>query len=127
MLLILLTLWCISLAGCWPSPAEPPARNPSIVGLITEVDVGRTPMRILIEEKPGVWNGPELGGEKMHLSVTGGTAILVQQADGSWRRGRKEDLKVGASAKAWHTGGVRDSYPQQAEAGEIAIIESPAQ
>lgn len=122
-----LTACWLLLAGCWPFPAEPPGRDQTIVGVITEVDVGRTPMRILIEENPGVWNGPEVAGEKIYFEVTGGTDVFVLKADGSWRRGSEEDLKVGASAKAWHTGGVRESYPGQAVAGEIAITKPTGQ
>lgn len=82
-------------------------------------------MRILIEENPGVWNGPEVGGKKMSLSITGGTQIFVQRDDGSLEGGGRDDLKVGVSARAWHTGSLLDLYPQVGTASDIVVLESP--
>lgn len=115
-------LLSVCVAACDGSGAlQPPSRSPDITGVITEVQSQTSGVRILIEEKPGVWGpGPEVGGAKMYLTVTEGTSIFIQ-AGSSWRMGSQEDLKTGTRASAWASGAVLDSYPRQGQAGVVAI------
>jgi hypothetical protein len=101
---------------------EPPSDPPAIVGVITELQNHETRgLRVLVEEQPGVY-----AGDKLWLAVRN-ASILVREAEGSWRKGSVEDLQVGALAQAWEDPEFLhlDSYPGQAVAKDIAILEPP--
>jgi hypothetical protein len=119
-----LLLWVANLAACNPfASLEPPSRKPDIAGIITEAEARPGGLRILIEEKPGVWaREREVEGAKMYLDVTRSTSILVQQPDRSWRKGRETDLRIGASVAAWTTGVILETYPPLGVAAEIAVL-----
>ncbi len=121
-LMIGLVIWSVLLAGCIFDGVEPSGNEPTITGVITKVETERTPPSILIEENPDISGpGPEVAGAKIQFSLDG-TSILVQRANGSWRVGGTDDLRVGGTARAWTSCGLVDTYPQQGCAGEIAVL-----
>jgi hypothetical protein len=126
LLVLAFVSWSTVLGGCLFRAQEPPAKAPTITGVITKVETERTPLRILIEEKPEISAGPELAGDKIYFSVNG-TSIWVQRADGSWAVGGKADLRVGSTVRAWTDCGLVDTYPQHGCAGDIAILKPPTE
>ncbi len=117
-----LLAFVVAWSGCALLPSEPPGEAPHIEGVITLVQLDRSPLRVLIEENPAAQEPLEPGGEKIFFSVTGRTSILLQQPDGSTHRGSWRDLREGDRARAWHTGVVLESYPSQANARVILIL-----
>lgn len=121
--------WMISvLSGCdLLRITEPPLDPPEITGVIMRVDLdpprGQGLRQLLIDEDPAP--GTPETCRSAYFAVSS-AAILVRQPDGSWRRGRKEDLRVGAVASGWYKKGslALDSCPRQGEASVIAILES---
>jgi hypothetical protein len=120
--MISMVTWSVLLAGCLFGGLGPPDEEPGITGVITKVETDRTPVRILIEENPDIPSdeGWDIAGEKISLWVDG-TSIWVQRADGSWRGGGTDDLRVGSTARAW-CNGLTDSYPQLGYADDIAVL-----
>lgn len=115
------TLLTGAVVTCGGFQAEPPARPADVAGVITETQDGRS--RILVEERPGVWDGPEGAGAKAYVSVTEGTTILVESPAEELREGSRSDLEIGASARVWYDGPVMESYPEQGTAEAIVVAE----
>lgn len=104
------------LAGCGPwVPSDPPAITGRIV-LATPSDTGGVGGGILVE-------GTGTVGDKAALDVTDATTILTQAKDGSVSSATFADLTVGRRVSVWITGPVRESYPVQAEASTILIVD----
>lgn len=119
--------WVFLLSGCdLLRITEPPLDPPEITGVIMRVDLdpprGQGLRQLLIDEDPAP--GTPETCRSAYFAVSS-AAILIRQPDGSWRRGRKEDLRVGAVASGWYKKGslVLDSCPRQGEASVIAILE----
>lgn len=114
--------------ACLFGGLEPPDEPPLVTGTITWVGIHEGyGLRVLVEEQPGMWD--DYAGEKVFFHFAKDDPdILVRQADGSWRKGGTEELQVGAVANAWHdkTYIIFDTYPRQAVASHIAILEPPA-
>ena len=91
-----------------------PATAPDITGIITSKD---TPGGVLIEENPDEASG----SAKAHVSIVNETRIFKQQGQ-ELRPATVGELEVGQQVQAWFTGPVRESYPLQATAGVIVIV-----
>jgi hypothetical protein len=120
-------IWSVLLAACFLDSLGPPDRDPTITGVITNVETDGSSLRILIEEYPDmpVDGDPNIVGQKMFLSVDG-TLVFVQRDNGSWYLGTKEDLSVGSTARAWASN-ILDTYPGRGIAEHIAVLSTPSQ
>jgi hypothetical protein len=111
-------------AGCGPRlPSDPPA----IRGYVTSVSTvagGSSSTAfagtILVEASKDA-TGTSL--DKASLTVAGGVPVLLVRKDGAVEAASFADLRVGTKVEAWVDGPVRESYPVQADASCVAIIE----
>ena len=113
-------------AACGGGPGEPdgrgvsslalPAEMASIVGDVTQVEGSGDQRRLLVEQVPTRSAGYPIAW----VSVTTRTRILVR-SDGQTSRASAGDLREGSRVAVWFTGGVRESWPVQADAGTIVI------
>jgi len=124
---MLLLLAGFAASGCTPPGSGAgnalPAADPGIRGIVTRVQKiePANPARlatILIEENP---NEPA-GSAKDQVTLEQGTRIFRQQG-ASLTPATVDDLRVGQHVAAWYSGPVAESYPRQATASVIAIIE----
>jgi hypothetical protein len=97
-----------------------PKAKADVSGVITRVNLAGDDGKgsFLVEGKKG-------GGatyDKAWVRVTGKTKI-EQLADGQRRPARFEDLRKDCLIEAWFSGPVAESYPVQATAGVILILE----
>lgn len=118
----------LGMAGC-EQVTEPPDATTNIKGEITRIELDREihgypKPRVLIEEIPTTGEiEPETDGEKIWFWVYDHeTTIEREFADGSTVVIRPDELQVGMRARAWHTGLIIDSYPQQATARRILVL-----
>lgn len=98
----------------WGREPGLPAGDPLLIGQITRI----TGAQVLIEEVPG----EPAGSAKCVLTVTDGTAVL-RETGGKLQRAAAAELQVGQRVKGWSSGPVRESYPCQATAAAIVILE----
>lgn len=150
---LLLSALCLAaaLAGCGAPGAGAggiPGQDPSIVGTVTALgefdltgqagtpapaadpdqpvsssdapaaDPGQPKNFLLIEEKPG----EEAGSAKARVRVISDTQFFRQRGD-SYSKAAPSDLALGQQVKAWFSGPVAESYPVQATASVIVIVE----
>jgi hypothetical protein len=118
-----LAAW-LAASACSGAPGEPdagavsslglPAESASIIGDVTQVEGSGA--RILVEQVPTRSAGYPIAW----VSVTSRTRILARR-DGQTSRASAADLREGARVHVWFTGGVRESWPVQADAGTILI------
>jgi hypothetical protein len=116
---------CLAATACAGGPGDPdlgasasvslPEESASIIGEITEVTRGGTPV-LLVEQVPT----RSAGYPVARVFVNGRTRILARSG-GQVSRASAADLVVGTRVQAWFTGGVRESWPVQADAGTILI------
>lgn len=106
-----------TLAGC--APPAPPGGEPSIRGVITTITPGEGNLgAVLVEE-----TSPQgLSFDKASLAITKDTRIL-RGAAGSFERIGFADLKQGMLVEVWITGPVAESYPVQAAADTLVVLE----
>jgi hypothetical protein len=97
----------VAVAGCAASPLG----EPSLTGLITNTSGDR----ILVEENPQ----ETAGSAKAAVRISEQTEILHS----SGARASRNDLLVGDRVRVWFTGPVAQSYPVQATAARIEILE----
>ncbi|MDZ7838406.1 MAG: DUF3221 domain-containing protein [Actinomycetota bacterium] len=114
-LIIAVMLLALILAGC----SRPEITlNPDIRGKITAIDENQENVSILIE-------GPiqqDTGYDKARVTITADTEILLQQEN----QISKVDiayLQQGQTVQAVFNGPVMESYPVQAQAEEIIILQ----
>lgn len=116
---------CLAASACGGGPgdpAQPPALNASIpeeaasIGEVKQVDGGAARPRLLIEQIATRSAGYPIAW----VSVFPRTTVLVRSG-GQLSRGTAADLRAGADVQAWFTGGVRESYPVQADAGTVLV------
>lgn len=107
-------------AGC-DSPWEPVIAEPTIVGRITAMDTVRT-FRILVEENPSVSEPLDAGGGKFWFSVWEQTPVFDARGGRAVLAGR-EILAVGQRAAVVTHGVVLTSYPAQAGADTVVIVD----
>ncbi len=81
----------------------------------------------LIEERPEqpMWSGadPFNSGDKYHVAVTEATRIQRRTSTGGVRSAALEEITVGLRAEVWFVGPILESYPAQATASRILILE----
>lgn len=116
---------CLAAPACSGGPGDPaqpgalnasiPGEAASIIGEVKQVEGGARP-RLLVEQIATRSAGYPIAW----ISVSSSTAILVRSG-GQTSRGTAADLAVGADVQVWFTGGVRESYPVQADAGTVLI------
>jgi hypothetical protein len=117
---------CLAAAACGGGPGDPeqpgalsvgvPAEAASIIGEVKQVE-GTGEQRSLLVEQIATRSA---GYPIAWVYVSPRTRVLVR-GGGQTSRGTAADLVVGARVQAWFTGGVRESYPVQADAGTILV------
>ncbi|HEX6042170.1 hypothetical protein [Longimicrobium sp.] len=117
----------MTMAACGGGPGEPeqpgalntsvPAEAASIIGTVTQVERAGGTARILVEQVPTRSAGYPIAW----ISVTSRTRVLVRAGGQAATAGSITDLADGAKVQAWFTGGVRESYPVQADAGTVLV------
>jgi uncharacterized protein DUF3221 len=85
--------------------------EPSITGVVTNLQGGR----ILVEENPQ----ETAGSEKASVRITEQTEII----SASGNKVSLSDLRTGDRVRVWFTGPVMESYPVQATAARIEILD----
>jgi hypothetical protein len=116
---------CLAAPACAGGPGDPdpggsanlsvPGESASIIGEITEVARGGTTV-LLIEQVPTRSAGYPIA----RVFVNARTRVLARSGE-QVTRASAADLQVGTRVQAWFTGGVRESWPVQADAGTILI------
>ena len=110
------------LAACNSVPSDPIVGEPTIVGHITRADTNQNGFRVLVEENAEV-NGPlSPGGSKIWFTVAERTAIFDARGP-SITRASAESLRVGLRVEALADGSILESYPAQAGAETIVILD----
>lgn len=113
-LLLLLAATLVPLVAA-PATAQEADEGAGITGTITDL----ANSTVLIEEVPG----EQYGSEKAYVEITADTRIFI-------RRGNDEvsatydDLEVGQRVEARFSGPVAESYPVQATAASVEILEA---
>jgi hypothetical protein len=117
---------CVATAACTSGPGDPeqpgslntsvPEDTPSIIGEVKQVEGDGARPRMLVEQVATRSAGYPIAW----ISVTSGTRILVRSG-GATSRGSAADLAAGAKVRVWFTGGVRESWPVQADAGTVLV------
>jgi hypothetical protein len=94
--------------------------TPDIKGVVTRVNLPSSGRRtILVEEKPG-----ELSGSAKALTTVADTIQIVRRsASGSERPATVADIANGQRVEVWFIGPVAESYPVQATARRVVIVE----
>jgi len=118
-------LACVAIALILPLAACSPAlpdRDPDIRGTVTSLERqsdGDIFGRILVEGPIA----PGTGYGAASVSVTGDTTVLREVPDASPEPLAFEDLEEGMPVEVWFEGPVAESYPVQATAGTVLVIE----
>ncbi len=117
----------VLLPGCGYLLTEPDSESPHIVGTITEVPSRLGTYAFLIEEHPekpaGASATPFTAGDKYHVRVTEATRIERRTSAGGMRNASLEEITVGMRAEVWFVGPILESYPAQATADRILILD----
>jgi len=100
------------------TPTESVDREAYINGTVTEIEESR----ILVEEDPAVNEPLENGGKKIWLTISDETKLFKQDRSGSLRKINSSDIEPDVEVKGWVKGVVADSYPQQALAEQITLL-----
>jgi len=102
-------------AGCGPhAPTEPPAMEGTIA--TATPNAGGNAGSILVEGKASF-------GDKATFEIQGTMPILVQAKNGMLTSGAFADLKPGLRVEVWADGPVRESYPVQATASMVLVVQ----
>lgn len=101
-----------------------PTDEPGIVGSITRIGavdgVANVRGTIRVEQNPAEETSP-----KDQVKITDATRVLIQHGT-DMQTTAFTDLKAGQQVKAWYDGPVAESFPRQATASVILIIDQPA-
>lgn len=123
--LVLTTGVALALAGCAGNGFEPPDDEPAIDGFVTVVNApmgpaGDTRLVIQVDEVPG-----DTGGSpKFSLTIDDETQLLRWNADaGGYGTFDLVDFAIGQHVRVWVTGPIMESYPMQATAHTIVLLE----
>ncbi len=106
--------------GCRTATALP-ERPPDVTGEVTQVSAVQGPDAIgslRVEENPA----DSSGSAKYVLTVTPAT-VLVGRPGGVTEEVGFGEMVVGQRVQAWITGPVRESYPMQATASHVLVLE----
>lgn len=113
-ILAALTLLAVALlTGC---ASAVPNEAPAIRGTISSVSEGPDGVSGILVEGP-VANGTTL--DKAALSITGSTKVLSANDESV----DADTLATGVRVEVWITGPVRESYPVQADADVVRILD----
>jgi hypothetical protein len=93
-----------------------PAEAASIIGEVKQVN-GTSGVRGLLVEQVATRSA----GYPIAWVYVGPESRILVRSGGQTSLGSAADLVVGARVQAWFTGGVRESYPVQADAGTILV------
>jgi hypothetical protein len=103
--------------GCGPRlPSGPPAIRGSVASVSPASATAGT---ILVEGRKET----DTSFDKASLTIAGGVPVLRVKKDGAVEAASFADIRVGTSVEAWVDGPVRESYPVQADASCVAIVE----
>ena len=132
-----LMLMSLIVVGCGQSALPPggaathaaeqvvlPAEEPGIVGSITNVGMVDGPANvrglIRIEQNPAEETSP-----KDEVKITDSTRLISQKGQ-DLHTAAFADLKVGQQVKAWYDGPVAESFPRQATARVVLLLDPQA-
>ncbi len=112
-----------ALAGCGgtasPPPATPPSGAADIIGVVRDLTPGGDAgsVVLLVVADPGVTTSYD----RASVRVTPETAVWASAGEGR-TAATGADLAEGQRVAVWFTGGVAESYPVQATAGDVEIL-----
>lgn len=109
-----------AMSGCRTTMALP-ERQPDVTGVITQVSAAQGPEAIgtlRVEENPA----DSSGSAKYVLTLTHETMLVVRPGELTEEIGFG-DMVVGQRVQAWITGPVRESYPMQATASHVLVLD----
>lgn len=113
--LLSIAVVALSLAAC---VSGPPRDTPDIRGSVTSFQRTDDGASMLVEGR--VEGGTSF--DKASVTVRDDTEVWRREGD-KWRRGEIGDLARAKRVEAWFTGPVAESYPVQATARAIAVLE----
>lgn len=93
-----------------------PGEVADIIGDVTQVEQPGSAPRLLVEQIP-----TRSAGYPIAWVHVGPRTRILARSGGLVTRATAADLVVGARVHGWFTGGVRESYPVQADAGTLLI------
>lgn len=112
-----------ALAGCGGATSPPPATAPSgaadITGVVRDLAPGGDAgsVVLLVVADPGVTTSYD----RASVLVTPETTVWAPAGQGT-TAATVADLSEGQRVAVWFTGGVAESYPVQATAGDVEIL-----
>lgn len=115
----------LGLTGCAGNGFEPPADEPTIDGFVTLISApsgpaGDTRLVVQVDEVPE----DSSGSPKFSLTIDDETQLLRWNDDaGVYGTFDPVDLATGQHVRAWVTGPIMESYPMQATAHTIVLLE----
>ncbi|HXG68637.1 MAG TPA: hypothetical protein VNO70_26310 [Blastocatellia bacterium] len=115
-----ITATAVALACLLANTGAISSERPDIRGVVTLIDqgAGEVLASVLIEGEQEA----DTRVDKARVTVTTATKLFLQQGE-ERRAAGLEELRQGRRVEARFDGPVRESYPVQARAGEILIIE----
>jgi beta-N-acetylhexosaminidase len=117
----LASLW---LTACSHSVLESDVESARTRGTITEVPTRKSGAAFLIEEKvTGIPAEPTTAGDKYYVFVTDRTKVQRRTHAGTVRSASLSEITAGMQAEVWFVGPIRESYPMQADASRILILD----
>jgi beta-N-acetylhexosaminidase len=105
----------LSAVACGPRVPSDPAAITGTIASVSASDGGGAGA-ILVEGSGSI-------GDKASLSVSGTTPVLRRAKDAAVTAAVFADLKVGMRVEVWVDGPVAESYPVQAAASVIVIVD----
>ena len=104
-------------AGCSSVPSDPIVGEPTIVGQITMVESSAARLRVLVEENPEVQQGSKIWFTIVEqTNVFNGRGVTTKRVSARW-------LEVGLKVEGLASGPIAESYPAQATAETIVILD----
>jgi len=103
----------VAAAGCAPAESGTP---PTIIGVVNSTE-GDTILVVEGIDRPGVPQEEWFGKRAINFTITGDTVI---ERDG---KPVSPDDFTGLKVEVWADGPIAESYPEQARAGRIVILE----
>jgi len=107
----------LAATACSAGALRPPAGDPSIEGVITQLTPSAEGGALLIESD----GDPVYEHDKASVRVDAKTLLLRQETGGTYVRIAFTDLAEGSTVCAWFEGPVAESYPVQAYAGALVV------
>jgi hypothetical protein len=120
--LVLLTALVISVASCSRAPA-PLTTEPDFTGVVTLIEPGGT--QGVLGRIHAEWDTGEFV-DKYVIAVTNTTSFYAREGTG-FRDADFTDVPPGGQVQFWFDGPVRESFPMQATAKQVMILETGGQ